>query len=412
MTTKAVLTSKAGPTTNVDKKTMDTQKLHILAASLKRGFATMASRPLYLGGMVFWPLFLCVLLLTLLQGGLPLHTPTVVVDLDQSPLSRNVTRLLKTQQSTAVTMVADDYDKGLEAVQDGRAYGMFVIPRHFGRDVVNGRVPTIEFFENMSYFVAGTFAYRSYKTTAVAAASQAVAQTAQEAGVNVKTAKPLIQPMAIDTNPVHNPWTNYSMYMSPSFGFGGLALMIILMTIFSITAEIKNGTSRQWLQTAGGSITVALVGKLLPQAAVFIITAMGMLGLMFGPAGFAVHGSLWWIILATVLFVFANQGFAVFLSSVLPNPRLALSAGALLGMLAFSFTGFSFPVEQMYGAVAAFAYTMPVRYWFLIYINQALDGFDVWYVRWCFVALVAFCALGAVLLRRLKRAMLNPVYVP
>ena len=124
------------------------------------------------------------------------------------------------------------------------------------------------------------------------------------------------------------------------------------------------------------------------------------------------NGSLGAMIAATILLVLAAQGFAVFVASVVPNPRLAFSICALFGILSFSFTGFSFPVQSMYGALAIFSYIAPIRYWFLIYINEALNGVPLYFSRLYFVALILFPFVGCILAGRLRKALLNPVYVP
>ena len=66
----------------------------------------------------------------------------------------------------------------------------------------------------------------------------------------------------------------------------------------------------------------------------------------------------------------------------------------------------------MYGGLAIFSYILPVRYYFLIYINQALNGLPVYYSRYFFAALIAFPLVATTLLWRLKKACLKPVYVP
>ena len=98
-------------------------------------------------------------------------------------------------------------------------------------------------------------------------------------------------------------------------------------------------------------------------------------------------------------------------ASLVPNPRLSLILCALTGILAFSFTGFSFPVESMYGWLGVFSWFAPVRYWFLIYINEALNGYPVFYSRWFFIALLAFPFVCSAFLWNLKRMCLKPVYV-
>lgn len=66
----------------------------------------------------------------------------------------------------------------------------------------------------------------------------------------------------------------------------------------------------------------------------------------------------------------------------------------------------------MYGAVGIFSYIVPIRYYFLIYIDQALNGIPIYFSRYYYAALLGFLLLPAVGLNRLKRHALNPVYVP
>ncbi len=66
----------------------------------------------------------------------------------------------------------------------------------------------------------------------------------------------------------------------------------------------------------------------------------------------------------------------------------------------------------MYGPVAIFSYILPVRYYFLIYVNEALNGVALYYSRYYFAALLVFPLVASTMLWRLKRACMKPVYVP
>lgn len=112
------------------------------------------------------------------------------------------------------------------------------------------------------------------------------------------------------------------------------------------------------------------------------------------------------------LFVTASMAMGVIFASVVPNPRLAMTLSALIGILSFSFLGFSFPVQNMYGAISIFSYLIPTRYMFLTYIFSGLNGFPIYYSRIYLAALIVFPLLSMLLIGRLKKACLKPVYVP
>lgn len=386
--------------------------MKLLFDTIKRQWRILTSRTAFLFAMIVVPLGCAWFFIALMSEGLPLKVPTAVVDLDHSALSRQVTRSLNSEELIDITADCESYSDALAAVRRGDIYGFFVIPQGFERNAVSGRAPSLEYFSNMTYFVPGTLSFKGFKTMAVLTNAGMVSTQLVSVGATDTQAMSLIQPVNFDVHPIGNPWTNYSIYLSPSFLFGVIALMVMLVTAFSITTEIKNGTSRQWLATAGDSIIIAVTGKLLPQTVIFSIVGWGIEALLFAYCHFPVAGSLAVLIAAMPLYVMANQAFALFITSLVPNPRLSMSVCALVSILAFSFAGFSFPVTSMYGAIGIFSYLVPVRWFFMLYINEALFGAPIYFSRWIFVALLSFPLVAMLPLRKLKKACLNPVYVP
>lgn len=381
-------------------------------AGIKREIRRMTSRRMYLCGMVLVPVLIGVFFLSILHKGLPERVPTAVVDLDHSSMSRTVTRSLNAIQYLDITRHCESYDEALVNVRNGSVFGFFVIPANFERDALGGKTPTLEYYSNMTYFVPGTLAFKGFKTVAVATSGGVVKETLVSLGVDPEQVGELVQPVAIDQFPLGNPWMNYAIYLCPSFTMCTFVLMIMLMTAFSVTFEIKEGTSPQWLATADGRVGVAVVSKLLPHTLVYFAVGLLLLWMLFGYSHFPMHSSMWWMVAATFLTVIAAQSAALFICSIIPNPRLSFSVCALFGILAFSFTGFSFPVESMYGFLAVFSWVAPIRYWFLIYINEALNGVDIYYSRYFFVGLLMFPVVASTMLWHLKKALLKPVYVP
>ena len=134
--------------------------------------------------------------------------------------------------------------------------------------------------------------------------------------------------------------------------------------------------------------------------------------LMYRVYGLPLNCNPWNMILAMPLFVLANQGFALLMMCIAPNFRYGTTLCTLLGMLSFSFCGFSLPAESMYPWVDALGYTVPVKYYFMLSIDQALNGVPIYYSRFYYVALMVFVVLPWPLQWRLKRECINPVYVP
>ncbi len=382
-----------------------------LTASLKRGVQTLVKRPIYLMMMVVVPVAVAFFFLDLMREGLPLKAPVGVVDLDRSTLSRQTIRTLGSSELIDIVADQESFHDALDKVRRGETFGFFYIPQDFEKETVAGRTPTLSFYSNMTYFVPGTLTFKGFKTTAVTVTAGVVSTELVSAGLNSSTVGSLIQPVAVQEHPIGNPWMNYSIYLSNSFIPGVVSLLVMMVTVFTIMQEIKTGSSRQWLSTAGNSMVVALTGKLLPQTIIFTLVGWGCLAMINMWGCLPLNCPTWHLLLAMFLLVVASQGFAALIAEIVPNFRLALSGVSLIGILSFSIAAFSFPVASMYGGIAIFSYMLPVRWYFLAYCDQALNGIPLFYSRWYYIIMILFGLLPLLGLRRLRRLCLGPVYL-
>ena len=87
-----------------------------------------------------------------------------------------------------------------------------------------------------------------------------------------------------------------------------------------------------------------------------------------------------------------------------------MSACSLLGVMQFSLAGFSFPVSAMDEPFQWLSNIFPLHHYFLIYVNQCLNGYSISYVWTSVVALVAIFLLPQLFSFRLRDAMLYKEY--
>lgn len=386
--------------------------LRLLKQALSDGVSTLLSRRVYLVCLIVVPIAFTLFFISLMDEGLPLKVPSGVVDLDHSSLSREVTRSLGSSELVDIRDDYESYHAAMEGVRSGHINGFFMIPENFQHDAIGGRTPTITYYCNLTFFVPGSLMFKGFKTTAVTTAGALVQTNLVAAGLPTEMVSTTIQPMTIQQQPIGNPWMNYNYYLSNSFVPGIIALMVALVTAYTICVEIKYGRSRRWLARSGDSVVIALAGKLIPQAVIEIAVALACQAIMFGFNHFPLNCPTWHMVLAMVLMVLASQAFAVTVCCLITNLRLAVSICSLTGILAFSLAAFSFPVSSMYPAVGAFSYILPVRYYFLIYADQALNGIPLYYSRYYYIALALFPLVSLCLLWRLKRRLKAQVYIP
>ncbi|MDE6330861.1 MAG: ABC transporter permease [Muribaculaceae bacterium] len=377
----------------------------------KRSVLQLVRRPVYWVAMFLLPLFVFLFLSSLMAEGLPQKAPAGVIDNDGSPLSRKITQNLNGMQMVDITAMPESFTEARHMMQEGKIYGFFLIPHDFEADLLAGRSPEISFYTNMTYFVPASLLFKTFKTTALFAKAGVASEVISSVGFT-QNPSPLLQPVNIVTRPISNPELNYAIYLCVSFLPATLQLMIILVTCFSLGQEIKYHASRRLLEMARGSIVRAIYAKLLPQTLIWTVIVIFMESWLFRWQGYPMHGSWWWLTLSEILFVLASQGFGLICFGIFPNLRLSLSMGALIGILSFSVAAFSFPVESMYPAIGIFSWVVPIRYNYLIYVDQALNGIDIYYSRYWFAVYFIFIVLPFALMPRLKRAFAQQAYVP
>lgn len=388
--------------------------MNVLVRSVKREWSMLVRRPMfYVMCVVIVPLAMTAFFVSLLDKGVAEQVPSAIVDLDHSEMSRRVVRNLESMQQVDVRYKLDSYTEAMDYVKRGEIMGFFLIPDNFGDDALSGRQPELSYYINFGYIVPGSLLVKGYTTMSMLANGAVVQGLLSAKGMPEVEITPILQPFVNKVHQLGNPTMNYGVYLVNSFAPGVLALMVLLVTAYNITAEIKNGASREWIDAAGGSIIVALVGKLLPLTMLFTIVGWVMQIVFYGMAQYPMNGEMWVMLLAMGLLVVACEALAVVVCAIVPNPRYALSVCSLFGVLAFSLGGYSFPVEDMYPGLGIFSYILPMRYYFLIYIDQALNGLELVYSRYYFVALAVYPLVAMLFLPRLKKVMQKPtVYVP
>lgn len=379
---------------------------------IKRECQRLVSRPLYLFCMVVAPLFCYVFFTTLMNSGLPKDMPVGIVDQDQTSTTRQLARTLDAFQQSKVIAHYPTFVEARQAMQRKEIYGFYYIPEGTTAEAQAQRRPTVSFYTNNTLLIAGSLLFKDMKMMSELASGAVVQATLLAKGATEQQAMAYLQPIVIDTHPLSNPWLNYSVYLNNTFAPGVLMLLIFMITVFSIGVEIKERTARQWLRMGNNSIWISLAGKLLPHTVVFFLMGILYNVYLYGFLHFPCNSGIAPMLLATLCLVLASQGMGVLMIGVLPTLRLGLSFASLWGVLSFSMCGLSFPLMGMHPTLQALANLFPLRHYFLIYVDQALNGYPMIYSWSNYVALLLFMLLPFLVAHRLKGALIYYKYVP
>ena len=189
-----------------------------------------------------------------------------------------------------------------------------------------------------------------------------------------------------------------------------LLIFTVMATVFALGTELKHSTARDWYDTAGESIFAALTGKLLPITGVMFLMSQFMFLIIFKVVGAPLNGSYAALLAGSLFFIMSYQSIAVFIVSIVSNMRLALSLGGGYSVLAFTFSGLTFPIMAMTPFMRGVSKLFPFTYYTDLIVDQALRGAPVIYSLHDLGAMALFFTLPLLSLPRLRRIATEPKF--
>jgi ABC-2 type transport system permease protein len=167
------------------------------------------------------------------------RVPVVVVDEDQSDLSRRLVRMIDAHELTHVVEQAASLAEAEAVVRDGRAGGVVVVPGEFQRRILRGEQVAVAAYTDASYFLI----YRQALTgileaTGTLSAGIEVRRLVAQ-GMPAVRAMKARDPLPLVMRPLFNAAEGYDSYVVPA------VLVLILQQTLLVGIGTVRGTARE-----------------------------------------------------------------------------------------------------------------------------------------------------------------------
>ena len=367
---------------------------------------------IYIFCMVIFPIAIIFFFTDLMHDGQPTEMPVGVVDLDNTSTTRALTRRLDAFQISRIAGKYASVDDARQAIQRNQIYAFIYFPEGMTDDLLSGRQPKISFFYSSTSITAGALLFRDLKTISMLGSAAVGQATLTAKGLTPEQVKTFLQPIAVDLHAINNPWINYNVYLSSMLIPGILMLFIFLITPYSIGTELKFKTNTELMAMADNDILVAISGKMIPQTIINLIIFYGYMAYVYGHLGFPYHCSTWVLAFVGLISVVASQAFGVFAFGLMPSLRMSMSICSLWGVLSITTSGFTFPIFAMDAPIQALSFLFPLRHYYMIYQMCIFNGFPLQEAWLYFAFLALFILLPLLVMRNLRKALLEYVYIP
>ena len=386
--------------------------MSILLKIFRRELRRMTARRIYIVACLVLPLFSLVFMATIFGTGQMTDLPVGVVDADNTSASRNIVRMVDATPQLEVTRRYANETEARQAMQRKDIYGYLLIPSRFAEKVGNNEPTTLCYYYHNAMLSVGGELDSTFENLLQQVAVTPIVTEAVGLGEGTSTITSFLVPISELELPTYNYNRNYAVYLSQPFFFVFLQVLLLLVSTYALGSERKFGTCDEWLQSANGSMGIAVLGKLLPYTILFIALSILANVVFFGWMRIPLPGSLWTMNFVTILFIFATQALALTLYSILPMLSLIISVVSMIASLGATLSGVTFPVVFMDKPVYIASFFFPVRHFMevvqsLLYLNGSLTDYGL-----SLVVLMLFIPLPLLLLPRLKRILTNPTYEP
>jgi drug efflux transport system permease protein len=260
--------------------------------------------------------------------------PTVVVDQDQTAYSRELLDQMRATKTFGVVDVTNSPDQARAMIAQGTARVGIVIPPDF-HDRRARR-------ENAQFLVLIDGSDSNVSAQALASINGMVAN------INLEDAKRLGAKPIMSAQPIvlFNPEGRTANYIIP--GLVAILLQIAAMVLASIAIvrEREQGTLEQLLVTPIHPVGLVL-GKLAPYLVIGIVEMAMILLVMRWGFGVPIEGSLLFLFVMAVVYLFALLALGLFISMGVQTQMQAQQMAQMLLLPSIFLSGYIFPVAGL-----------------------------------------------------------------
>ena len=307
------------------------------------------------------------------------NLPTVVLDESRTSTSRALVAGMENTGNFRVRGAVRDRAELEDRIRGGDAMAAIVIPPDFARDLKRGSGAQAQVIVDAADPMASS------------AAISGAALAGQVRAAQLGGAAGRAPPLEVRVRPWYNPALRSEVYIVPGLIGVLLSLTMILVTSLAVTRERERGTLEQLIVTPIDR-TSLMLGKIVPFVLVGYVQMTIVLVLGSVLFRVPVRGSLVTLYLLTLLFVSANLGLGLFVSTVARTQAQAMQLSFMLLLPNILLSGFMFPREAMPKLLQVLSSALPLTYYLRVLRGVLLKGIGLPHL-WMDGAMLAALAL-------------------
>lgn len=337
-------------------------------------------------------------------GQVPRDQEVVVVNLDNSQLSRRLERMVDATPQVHLSARAHSLEEAEEIFFTRKLSGILVIPENFYRDLLQGRRPTLAFAGDASYFLVYGTVLEGMAGAGNTLAAEVKVSRMIMSGQPLSLATERLSSIKLNLVPVFNPIMGYVNYVIPA-----VFILILHQTLIMGVGILSGGQNEQQAAGQKGYWQRAAPLRLLAVRTGLFVAIYWLLFMYYFAVCFAYYhiprlAGLAELSLLLLPFLLSATFLGVCLGSLIPRRELTTLLVLISSLPLIFASGFIWPLSAIPAPIVAVSQLIPIipAIKAFLALNQMgaefSDILPLWYQLW--LCTVLYGTLAWWLLRR------------
>lgn len=286
--------------------------------------------------------------------------PTIVVDADQSELSRELYRGFDADETFGIIGMAGTEEEAMRRVDVGEASVALIIPAGLEHNVKAGRAAEVLTVIDGSNMMISNAAVRAANSVIKTVSAGTTLKKLEASGKWGEEGMTLYTGIDFRYRVLYNPTFSYLSFMV--FGLAGTVLQQVLFlgVALSVTQEKEQGTWQASVANHGFFTITA--SKLLPYLLAGTMNMLLGFTLLLKGFGIPYYGSTADLMVVATAFNLAVLSIGYMISFLFKDQLQSTQIAMLIAVPSFMLSGYTWPFLSMPDAVAAIGKSLPLTY--------------------------------------------------
>lgn len=328
---------------------------------LKREFSLFWKNKVLVVLFLGAPMFYGILLGYVYSKGKVTDLPIVVVDQDNSVLSKKIMDMLEDNEVVSIAKIMPDKFHLSQTMIDENAACAIIISENFEQGVYSKKYPELTTIVNTSNVLTANYASSAINKVLSTLKAGIAIEALTKQGMPRAIAMQQYEPFKMTFIKKNNRGSNYMYFLWPGVLGTVLQQVLFLGLALSFAAEYENNTFGELIEKSTSALLL-LSSKIIP----YLLMSIGV-WICYIVFAFwfrmPLHLNIFNLTLVTGVFVLSASCIGVLVSVILPTQLKATEVLMVIATPSFILSGFTWPLSQMPIFIQVIANLIPTTHY-------------------------------------------------